>query len=119
MKKIIFILFIMLNILNAKEYSIDVYTIEIDVNSTKANGMSWDFAGGAPDIFIKVDNKFFFTSKCKNQYRCSIEFVSKEKHSWYFEIYDKDLSSDDLIGKGECILGKGCILGSAKVFIGE
>ena len=120
MKKIIFILFIFLSIINAKEYAINVYTIEIDVNSTKANGFSWDFSGGSPDIFIKVDGrKVAFTSKCKNQYRCSIEFISEENLYWYFEIYDKDLSNDDLIGKGECKLNEECSLGSAKIFIRE
>ena len=120
MKQIIFIVFIFINILNSREYIVHGYMIEIDVNSTKPNGFSWDFSGGSPDIFIKVDGrKVAFSSKCKNQYRCQIEFVSEEKKNWYFEIYDKDFSSDDLIGKGECPLNKECVLGSSKILIKE
>lgn len=118
MKKIILILLVFFGFSNAKEYTVNTYTVVIDVNSTKVNGLSWDFVGGSPDIFIKVDNREVkFNSKCKNQYRCSITFISEEKSYWYFEVYDKDVNSDDLIGKGECLINKECQLGQASLFI--
>jgi len=118
MKRIVLTIFLILNMLEAKEYTLNVYTIKIDVNNTKSNGLSWDFSGGSPDIYIKVDGrKIPFQPKCRNQYRCSIEFISKSKKHWYFEIYDKDFSSDDLIGKGECSLKEKCTLGNATVYI--
>jgi len=55
MKKIILILLVFFGFSNAKEYTVNTYTVVIDVNSTKVNGLSWDFVGGSPDIFIKVD----------------------------------------------------------------
>jgi len=122
MKKIIVIVMILnfVYLLNAKEYILNVYKISIDVNSTKPNGFSWDFTGGGPDIFVTVDGKqIVFSQQCKDQYRCEIEFISKKKNHWYFEIYDKDVSNHDLIGKGECSLKEECNLGSSKIYITE
>ncbi len=95
------------------------YTIEIDVKSTKANGKSWDISGGSPDIAISIDgHRLQFLEKCRDKYRCSIRFFSKSDE-WYFEIYDKDIMSDDLIGKGSCAEGDSCTLGLAKIKIEE
>jgi len=95
------------------------YTIEIDVKSTKANGKPWDISGGSPDIAISIDGKRLqFLEKCRDKYRCSIRFFSTSDE-WYFEIYDKDIMNDDLIGKGNCSEGDSCSLGLAKVKIVE
>jgi len=96
-----------------------VYTITTNVEAKKANGKSWDIFGGSPDIKIVVEGKPYYSLvKCKDTYRCTIEFVSTTD-KWYIEVYDKDLQSDDLIGKGECEAGESCTLGLAKVEISE
>jgi hypothetical protein len=95
------------------------YTIEIDVNTVKANGKSWDVSGGSPDITISIDGqRLQFLEKCRDKYRCSLKFFSISDE-WYFEIYDKDIMSDDLIGKGDCSEGDSCTLGLAKIKIEE
>ena len=86
---------------------------DIDVASYKPNGMSWDIAGGAPDILLYVDGKKV-GEVCRNQYRCEILFKT-DKQKIYIEVYDKDLQAHDLIGKGECRVGSVCELTNAKV----
>jgi hypothetical protein len=119
MKKIAVLLFALLLIIEAKEYSVNIYTIEIDVNATKIDGKAWDIAGGSPDILVYIDGKkMSFNPNCQN--RCSMEFIVKNKsNSWYFEIYDRDFANNDLIGKGECTLSNKCQIGRAKIFIKE
>ena len=97
----------------------NIYILDIDVKSNKDNGKSWDIAGGSPDIKINIDGKNIpFKQDCKNHYRCSISFMSEKiNKEWYFEIYDKDFNSDDLIGKGNCSFDKSCKLGRAKITI--
>lgn len=92
------------------------YTIQIEVSATKSNGKSWDAAGGAPDIMFKLENRTYFKN-CKNTYKCKMSFHSKNSN-WYFEIYDKDVGFDDLIGKGECKrINRPCNLDQATVII--
>jgi len=119
MRKIIILLLALFFIVEAKEYSVNIYTVEIDVNSTKANGKAWDIAGGSPDILVYIDGeKMSFNPNCQNRYRCSMEFIVKDNsNSWYFEIYDRDFANNDLIGKGDCSLGKNCNFGSVVVSI--
>ena len=101
------------------EENLEAYTIEINVKSTKANGKPWDISGGSPDIIINIDgNQLKFREKCRDRYRCSIKFFSTSDE-WYFEIYDKDIISNDLIGKGNCSADDSCTLGLAKIKIIE
>jgi hypothetical protein len=43
----------------------------------------------------------------------------EQETSWYFEIYDKDFTSNDLIAKGNCSVGKECSFSGAKITIGQ
>jgi len=96
-----------------------LYSVVIDVEAQKTNGKNWDIFGGSPDIKIVINGQSYFSpTKCKDRYRCSIEF-SSTKNKWYIEVYDKDMKNDDLIGKGDCKVGKNCNLGLAKVKITE
>lgn len=120
MKKIITVLLVLFMWLHAKEYTVNLYTIEIDVNATKPNGLPWDIAGGAPDILVRIDGKTLpFDAACQDHYRCSLTFMETEKRSWYFEIYDRDFATNDLIGKGECSLNSACTLSGASLRIHE
>ena len=101
------------------EENLEAYILEINVKSTKANGKPWDISGGSPDITITIDGeRLKFREKCRDKYRCSINFFSTSDE-WYFEIYDKDIMSNDLIGKGDCSADSSCILGLAKIKIIE
>ena len=101
------------------EEKIRAYTIEIDVKNSKSNGKPWDISGGSPDITITINGeRLKFREKCRDKYRCSINFFSTSDE-WYFEIYDKDIMSNDLIGKGDCSADSSCTLGLAKVKIIE
>ena len=96
------------------------YKASIDVKPSKANGKSWDISGGAPDIYVRIDGKKLALKKeCRDSYRCeNISFVSN-KNKFYIEVYDKDIASDDLMGKGECRAGATCTLGTATVHISK
>lgn len=110
-----------LMVLGLQASDVEVYTITVDVESSKADGKPWDFSGGAPDIVLHIDGKRFqLKSHCRNRYRCSMSFyVEDDNDKWYFEIYDKDLSNDDLIGKGNCSADDSCKLGRATITIKE
>ena len=120
MKKTILALMVLLSLTQAKERILNTYSIKVEANATKANGKAWDVNGGAPDLLIKVDGVFLdFDKKCKNSYGCSVEFTVEQETEWYFEIYDKDFASNDLIAKGNCSVGKECNLTGAKITIGQ
>jgi hypothetical protein len=95
----------------------ELYTMTIDVTPKKELGMDWDIMGGSPDIKVIVDkHPLYQPMSCRDTYRCSLNFTSKEDE-WYIEIYDSDIDSDDLIGKGDCEEGDECSLGFAKIKI--
>ena len=95
----------------------NIYTINIDVASKKTNGNDWDIMGGSPDIKVMIDkHPLPFLPSCRDTYRCSLNFTSL-KEKWYIEVYDMDIDSDDLIGKGDCEEGEDCDFGLAKVLI--
>lgn len=94
------------------------YTATIEVTPNKPNGKPWDFSGGAPDLFILVDNYSSIKTVCRNKYKCDIPFISRDTE-WYFEIYDKDFSNHDLIGKGNCKVGNECVLDNAKITVNK
>lgn len=95
----------------------ELYTINIDVAPKKANGTEWDIMGGSPDIKVLVDkHPLYISPSCRDTYRCSLNFTSKQD-KWYIEVYDMDIDSDDLIGKGDCEEGEDCDFGLAKVRI--
>lgn len=93
----------------------NLYTISIDVAPKKESGQAWDIMGGSPDIKIIVDKQaLHIDPTCRDTYRCKYNFTST-KDEWYIEIYDSDMDSDDLIGKGDCEEGEECNLGLARV----
>jgi len=95
----------------------ELYTMKIDVASKKENGKEWDLMGGSPDIKVLVDKHSLGLPKsCRDTYRCNLNFTS-EKNEWYIEVYDIDIDSDDLIGKGDCEEGDECKLGMATVSV--
>jgi len=120
MKKMILLLMVLLSLGQAKERILNTYTITLEAEATKADGKSWDISGGAPDLLIKVDGVFLdFEKTCKNSYGCSVDFTVEDETSWYFEIYDKDLASNDLVAKGNCSVGKECHFSGAKISISK
>jgi len=120
MKKMILLLVVLLSLIEAKERILNTYTITIEADATKADGKSWDISGGAPDLLIKVDGVYLdFEKKCKDSYGCSVDFTVENETSWYFEIYDKDFASNDLIAKGNCSVGKECNFNGAKISISK
>lgn len=118
-KKIIMLLGILSLVVLQAEEKAEAYTVEIDVKNSKADGKPWDVSGGSPDITITIDGEELkFREKCRDKYRCSMRFFSTSD-KWYFEIYDKDIMSSDLIGKGDCSADSSCTLGLAKIKILE
>jgi len=97
----------------------ELYNIKIDVAPKKANGKEWDLMGGSPDIKVLVNKQPLGLSRsCRDTYRCSYSFTSK-RDEWYIEVYDSDIDSDDLIGKGDCQEGDECKLGMATVTVSD
>ena len=92
------------------------YVATIEVSPVKPDGKSWDTGGGAPDIRLQLADTDYTTADCRDRYRCEVRFVSRVSE-WYLEVYDQDLSTDDLIGKGRCRLGDTCELDQAMVVI--
>jgi len=120
MKKMILVLMVLLSLGQAKEHIVNTYTLKVEADATKVDGSSWDISGGAPDLLIKVDGVFLdFDKTCRNSYGCSVDFTVEHGTSWYFEIYDKDIASNDLIAKGNCSVGKECHFSGAKISISE
>jgi len=90
------------------------YSIQITLDLVKANGNSWDAFGGKPDIKIYIDNEY--KGFCKDSFKCRVTHVSS-KNALDFKIYDKDVVSDDFVGKGSCTVNDTCKLGQALVII--
>jgi len=96
-----------------------LYIATINVKSKKRDGTTWDIRGGYPDILLKVNRKkIYFIKRCKDKYKCIIQFESSD-NSWYIEVYDKDLILSDIIGRGTCKVNETCEIGLAKIFIKE
>lgn len=93
------------------------YYVDIQVSSTKVSGKSWDMAGGAPDIGFVIDGKrVHMKQRCSDTYRCTHTVsLALDKEKFYIEVYDLDINADDLIGKGECRIGKVCQIGRVTV----
>ena len=116
-KKILTLLLIVSNMLYSNEPYISVYGLSVEVDERKTDGRSWDISGGAPDIEIVINGKSMdFSRKCRDRYRCHNFFVS-DNNRWYIEVYDRDIYSNDLIGKGYCFSGLACHIGGAKLKI--
>ena len=95
----------------------DLYNMRIDVASKKEAGRDWDIMGGSPDIKVIVDKRPLpLSPSCVDTYRCNYSF-SSVRDKWYIEVYDGDIDSDDLIGKGDCEEGEECNFGFAKILI--
>lgn len=121
LKKIIFLtiqLLLIVRMLEANELMpVYIYDVEINAQSTKENGKTWDIYGGAPDLLLKVDGKsLIMSNSCWNTYLCTVSFVS-EKYQWYFENDDRDVAINDLIGNGVCSVGQVCNLGRSTIRI--
>jgi len=97
------------------------YEMSVEVEATKPSGHSWDIAGGAPDIRVKIDGmELTFLERCRDTYKCTTTyFNATNKQQFYIEVYDRDAAADDLIGKGECRVGQVCKLGSSVVRVSE
>ena len=92
------------------------YVADIEVDSTKSNGKSWDIAGGAPDIRLRIEGKFLpMREACRDSYRCTTSAFVTQKERVYIEVYDQDAWANDLVGKGECTIGNVCKVGAAKI----
>ena len=115
MKKMILLCMVLISMAQAKE--IRMYSVTIEVKATKNSGVPWDFAGGAPDLSLYVNGVSFNDKNCKNKYRCTINFLSTSRYSWFFEVIDKDLYVNDLVTKGRCSLNTQCNLGNATLLI--
>ena len=115
-----FLLLICLSFISFPSFSATTtqYSAEITVEPTKPSTNSWDIAGGAPDIFIKIKGALPQTNFCRDSYHCTVAFTS-DNDSWYIEIYDRDINQNDLIGLGKCSVNKKCQLNSAVILITE
>ena len=112
MKKILTVLILWGSLVQA-----DSYMAQINVEPSKGNGKAWDIGGGSPDILLKLNKEEVnFSKNCKNSYRCVMEFESTGD-SWYVEVYDKDIKTDDIIGAGTCKVDEPCKIGQATVII--
>jgi len=65
---------------------------------------------------LVVEGMRYFFENCRDRYRCQISFTSHNT-KWYFEIYDRDMMANDLIGNGECGANQKCTLGQAIIDI--
>lgn len=93
------------------------YVVDIEVDPTKPNGKSWDVAGGAPDIRLRIEGKLLpMREACRDSYRCTTSAFVTQKERVYIEVYDQDVWANDLIGKGECTIDNVCKVGAAKIF---
>jgi len=111
------ILLLMISVYANEPEQMYIYDVEINVKSTKENGKTWDISGGAPDLLLKIDGeRLTMNDLCRDTYRCTVSFVS-EKSRWYFENYDRDIATNDLIGKGVCSVGQVCNLGQSTIRI--
>lgn len=92
------------------------YVANIEVAPVKKGGKSWDVAGGAPDVLLKVEGTFVpFRDVCQDSYRCKTNAFETKKKVLYVEVYDRDVAANDLIGKGTCRIGERCRVGEATV----
>ena len=94
------------------------FMLTVEVAPQNPSGVSWDLAGGAPDIRLRVDGQdLVFAPQCRDTYRCTVYLPVKRPggSTHYFEVYDRDLYADDLVGKGECLVRDGlrCRVGEA------
>ncbi len=99
--------------------TIYIYDVKIDIEETKNNSSSWDINGGSPDIILRVNSVILpITKKCINTYSCTLSFLSSA-HTFYIEVYDKDIITSDIVGKGLCHIHKPCLLNKSTVFISK
>jgi hypothetical protein len=84
-------------------YSQQKIKITVSVNSTKENGKSWDIGGGLPDIVIKIRGEnigSIESPRNENTLKTSYTFdLTEETESFDIEVWDKDITNHDLIGK--------------------
>lgn len=104
------------------------YEIEVIINETKANGSSWDFFDGQPDVRVcfydewgirckgKGKGKDYSKPYCKNSFNCNLGVVRFISEKTKIEITDVDrMRKDNAVDFGECLVGRECILGNATV----
>ena len=90
----------------------DEYTFHIKgckVKETKANGDSWDPMNGKPDLVVQLrnlsrpDSKKFQTKEApdtfENVFNVETGFRFKPGEEIEIQVLDRDVASDDLIGK--------------------
>ena len=90
----------------------DEYTFHIKgckVKEAKANGDSWDPAGGKPDLVVQLrnisrpDSKKYQTKEAadvfENTFNVETAFRFKPGEEIEIQVLDKDVAGDDVIGK--------------------
>lgn len=97
-------------------------SVDVRVETTKANGQPWDVGGGAPDINICVifpgsSSMECNPSRCQDQFRCRFSDVIWEAGS-EIVVRDMDIADHDLIGRGRCVFGEQCFIDRATVLVG-
>lgn len=85
---------------------------KVDVKKTKADGSAWDIMDGAPDLFVRVsndsvkDSKAFDTKVHDDIYTTDFNTPTSVRfnpgQTLFFEVYDKDIAANDLVGKVTC-----------------
>lgn len=86
----------------------------VTVYSTKSNGKAWDAFNGAPDLIVQIKEKKFlgaskFTSKKQDTYSATFNDDTIRigvGSAIEIIVYDKDVSSDDLVGRGSFVINR-------------
>jgi hypothetical protein len=96
----------------------DAFLVSIKVRETKANGSSWDPAGGKPDLRVIISNersgKTFISDVAKDT--LSVNFDLKgpildvaEGDILDFLVYDEDLADHDIVGLSKKAITSGIL----------
>jgi len=83
-----------------RQYDISIYDAQVD--EEKPDGSDWDSFGGAPDLFVVfyMENGDSCTTDTKDddfspQWLEECDFVFDGSDTFWFELWDEDLSDDD------------------------
>lgn len=117
------LLFCCLALTSPETLSSECFEVTISVNTTKADGNSWDIKNNAPDVYACISEKDSYTCKggeigspkayCTDSYECNIGIIRIEKTNFQLKIMDDDELRDDPIDYGECNTSERCVLGNA------
>jgi hypothetical protein len=102
----------------AGDVTYDLFLVSVKVRETKANGHSWDPAGGKPDLRVIISNersgKTFLSNVAKDTF--SVDFALKDSILDVAEgdildilVYDEDLADHDIVGISRKALTSGIL----------